>query len=379
MIGHDGDMAPWVLHVDMDQFIAAVEVLRHPELAGLARHRRAVAGDPTERGVVSTASYEARAFGVRSGMPLRTAVRRCPDAVVLAVDKPAYDAASAVVMDAVRAVPGVVVEVLGWDEAFVGVTADDPEAVARRIQADVLAASRLHCTVGVGDTKVRAKIATEFGKPRGTFRLTRDNWFEVMGEKPTGRRSGASGRASRNGWPGWGCRPCDSWPRPMTACWQRSSDRRPGRGSRSSGAARAPRSSTTPRGWPRAHGRETTYQRDLEPAEVEAAMRVLAEQVVDDIRVEERACARVHLKVRFRPFFTVNRSRKLAEPTWDPAVMADTAFDALPRARRRPAGAAAGCPRRDGATRGWVRAAAHPRPPRQPLTAAHPVCRTLVG
>ena len=79
-------MAPWVLHVDMDQFIAAVEVLRHPELAGLPVIVGA-RGAPTERGVVSTASYEARAFGVRSGMPLRTAVRRCPDAVVLPVDK----------------------------------------------------------------------------------------------------------------------------------------------------------------------------------------------------------------------------------------------------------------------------------------------------
>ena len=189
-------MAPWVLHVDMDQFIAAVEVLRHPELVGLPVIVGA-RGDPTERGVVSTASYEARAFGVRSGMPLRTAVRRCPDAVVLPVDKPAYDAASAVVMDTLRAVPGAVVEVLGWDEAFVGVEADDPEAVARRIQADVLAATDLHCSVGIGDTKVRAKIATEFGKPRGTFRLTRDNWFEVMGERPTGDLWGVGSRISQ--------------------------------------------------------------------------------------------------------------------------------------------------------------------------------------
>ena len=146
---------------------------------------------------MSTASYEARAFGVRSGMPLRTAVRRCPDAVVLPVDKPAYDAASAVVMDTLRAVPGAVVEVLGWDEAFVGVEADDPEAVAHRIQADVLAATDLHCSVGIGDTKVRAKIATEFGKPRGTFRLTRENWFEVMGERPTGDLWGVGPRISQ--------------------------------------------------------------------------------------------------------------------------------------------------------------------------------------
>ena len=118
-------------------------------------------------------------------MPLKTAVRRCPEAVLLPVDGPAYDAASAVVMETLRAIPGAVVEVLGWDEAFVGIETDDPEAVARTVQADVLAATDLHCSVGIGDTKVRAKIATEFGKPRGMFRLTRENWFEVMGEKST--------------------------------------------------------------------------------------------------------------------------------------------------------------------------------------------------
>src|SRR3954447_9631207 len=125
--GHNGVMSAgtthWVLHVDLDQFIAAVEVLRCPELAG----RPVIVGgrgDPTERAVVSTASYEAREFGVRSGMPLKTAVRRCPDAVLLPVDSVAYDAASATVMAALRAVPGAAVRVLGWDEAFVGITAD---------------------------------------------------------------------------------------------------------------------------------------------------------------------------------------------------------------------------------------------------------------
>ena len=87
-------MARWVLHVDLDEFIAAVEVLRRPELAG----RPVVVGgrgDPSERGVVATASYAAREHGVGSGMPLRTAARRLPDdAVFLPVDKPAYDAVS---------------------------------------------------------------------------------------------------------------------------------------------------------------------------------------------------------------------------------------------------------------------------------------------
>src|SRR6185436_21141928 len=113
-----------VLHVDLDQFIAAVEVLRRPELAG----RPVVVGghgDPTRRGVVATASYAAREFGVRSGMPLRTALARCPEAVFLPADNPAYDAASDEVMAVLRGFDGVVVEVMGWDEAFVGATVPD--------------------------------------------------------------------------------------------------------------------------------------------------------------------------------------------------------------------------------------------------------------
>ena len=165
-------------------FIASVEVLRDPALAG----RPVVVGgrgDPTERGVVSTASYEAREYGVGSGMPLRTAARKCPDAVFLPVDAPAYDEASPQVMDTLRSFD-VPVEVLGWDEAFLAVTTDDPEAFAegaagRRCSS----ATGLHASVGIGDNKVRAKIATDFGKPRGTYRLTEENWFEVMGERPT--------------------------------------------------------------------------------------------------------------------------------------------------------------------------------------------------
>src|SRR3954465_4252697 len=113
----------WVLHVDLDQFIAAVEMLRRPELAG----KPVVVGgrgDPAERGVVATASYAAREHGVGSGMPLRIAARKIPDAVFLAVDGGAYEEGAALVMATLRelewgGVP-VVVEVLGWDEAFLG-------------------------------------------------------------------------------------------------------------------------------------------------------------------------------------------------------------------------------------------------------------------
>jgi len=327
----------WVLHVDMDQFIAAVELLRRPELGG----RPVVVGgrgDPTERAVVSTASYEARAFGLRSGMPLRVAARRCPDAVFLPVDHAAYDAASAQVMAVLRAQPGASVQVLGWDEAFVGVTlpvGEQPEAYADRLRAAVLEATRLHCSVGIGDTTVRAKNATDHGKPhrggRGTFRLTRESWLAVLGERPVRELWGVGPRTSER------LAAIDvhtvldlarTSDEVLAATFGPTTGPAIGRLGRGVGPDTV---DDTP--WvARAHGRETTYQQDLTtPDEVDAAVRVLARQVVDDLRAEGRAAVRVFLKVRFAPFDTVNRSRKLAGPTYDADVLADTGLDLLAR------------------------------------------------
>src|SRR3954469_270407 len=188
-------MAGWVLHVDMDQFIAAVELLRRPELRG----RPVVVGgdgDPTKRGVVATASYEARAHGVHSGVPLRIAARRCPEAVFLPVDREAYEAVSAEVRATLRP-PGWRVESLGWDEAFVGVDGGDPHTVARDIQRNVLGRTRLHCTVGIGRTKIQAKMATGFGKPAGVYAITEANWFELFGDQPTSVLWGIGGRIAK--------------------------------------------------------------------------------------------------------------------------------------------------------------------------------------
>lgn len=317
-------MAQWVLHVDMDQFLAAVEILRRPELAGLPVVVGG-RGDPTERAVVSTASYEAREFGIRSGMPLKTAVRRCPDAVFLPVDFPVYEAASEQVMQTLREFPGAVVEVLGWDEAFVGLESPDPEATAREIHDAVLAATSLHCSIGIGDTLVRAKIATDLGKPQGIFRLTRENWSEVMGDRPTKALWGIGNRIAER-LASLGILTVSQLaqaPEPdLAAEFGPTTGPHLGRLGRGEGRRRV---DDTP--WiARAHGHETTYQENLtDQAEIAAALRELAGQVVLDLRREERACARVHLKVRFAPFFTVTRVRKLAEPTFDADVIAGTA------------------------------------------------------
>jgi DNA polymerase-4 len=316
--------ASWVLHVDLDQFIAAVEVLRRPELAG----RPIVVGgrgDPSERGVVSTASYEARAFGVGSGMPLRLAAKRCPEAVFLPVDGPAYEAASEEVMGALRSL-GAVVQVLGWDEAFLGLETDDPEAFARGVQATVLAATGLHCSVGIGDNKLRAKIATDFGKPRGVFRLTDENWYPVMADRPTEALWGI-GRRTAKRLAAHGIHTVRELaladPQyladhlgPTMGPWYR----RLGRGVDTSPVDDTPYVA-------RGRGRETTFQQNLTDwDQIQAEIRTLAERVAGDLRSEGRPALRVAIKVRYAPFFTHTRSVTLPGPTTDPGEITSAAL-----------------------------------------------------
>ena len=109
----------------------------------------------------------------------------------LPADRAAYEAASDSVMTALRSL-GAVTEVMGWDEAFLAVDAGDPEGFARRVQETIKAATQLDCTVGIGENKLQAKLATNFGKPAGVFRLTHATWFERArrraGDRAVGRR-----------------------------------------------------------------------------------------------------------------------------------------------------------------------------------------------
>lgn len=297
----------WVLHVDLDQFVAAVEVLRRPELRG----RPVVVGgdgDPTRaRQVVATASYEAREHGVRSGVPMRRALALCPDAVFLPHDAPAYEAASAEVVAVLRSLP-VLVEVLGWDEAFLGSDTDDPQALAERVRAEVRERTGLSCAVGIGDNKLRAKTATGFAKPGGVATLTRAEWLPVMGERPTRALWGVGPRSSARlealgvrTVAGLAAADPDALAAafgPRTGPWLVTLGQ--GRGS----------ATVDPSQWvPRSASRETTYPEDLaEAADVVQAVRVLARQVAADVAADGRAVDRVAVKVRFRPFLTRSRS-----------------------------------------------------------------------
>jgi DNA polymerase-4 len=315
-----------VFHVDMDEFIAAVEVLRRPELRGTPVIVGGD-GDPTKRGVVSTASYEARGFGVRSGMPLRTALKRCPDATFLAVDASHYLEASERVMDTLRTFPAVV-QVLGWDEAFMGVETDEPEALARDVQRAVRERTHLWCSIGVGDSRHRAKLASAFAKPRGVFRLTAAEWPALMGAQPVDALWGI-GKKTAAKLNGMGIATVDELARadedalaarfgPATGPWLRSL----GTGEDDGRVSGEPHVR-------KGQSHERTFQRDLTDAhEIARAIERIVRELVADLPTG-REVVRVTVKVRFAPFFTSTHGRKLAEPTTDPDAIVDAALSTL--------------------------------------------------
>jgi DNA polymerase-4 len=320
-------VALWVLHVDLDQFIAAVEVLRRPKLRG----RPVVVGgdgDPAKRGVVSTASYEARRFGVHSGLALRTAARRCPDAIFLPVDKAAYEAASAVVMATLRSLDAIV-EVMGWDEAFLEVDTDDPEGFAELIRQRVSAATRLDCSVGIGQNKLQAKMATGFGKPAGVFRITHETWLPLLGAKPTDVIWGIGSRTAKR-LAGLSimtvadlaaAAPRDLAPHfgPTIGPWLVQQ------------AHGIDLSAVTDEPYvARSRSREVTFQQNLADwDQVRAEVTRIAATVSEDVAAEGRPAARIVVKVRYAPFFTKTHGCALPEPTADPLAIESAALAAL--------------------------------------------------
>lgn len=320
----------FVLHVDLDQFIAAVEVLRRPQLAGTP----VVVGgdgDPTKRGVVSTASYEAREHGVRSGMPLRTAMKRCPHATFLPVDAEHYLAASHEVMGALRELPAVL-EPAGWDEAFMEVLTDEPEALARDVQRAVLERTRLWCSIGIGDNKLRAKIASGMAKPRGVFRLTEENWHSVMDDRPPRSLWGVGPKGEKR-LQALGISTVGQLAGTDELVLANAFGPRTGRWIRRLATGEDQRPVTEEPYRRRSRGRERTFQEDLsDPGEIRREVAALARDVADDLRrVDGRLGTRVVVKVRFAPFATHTHGAPLRPPTMDPAEIEAAAMFALDR------------------------------------------------
>src|SRR5437868_1002629 len=157
-----------ILHVDMDAFYASVEQRDNPALRGKPV---AVGGDPHRRGVVAAASYEARAFGVRSAIPMARAVRLCPHLVIVHPDFQKYRSVSRQVFEIFRAVTPLV-EPMSLDEAYLDVTENAwgetlGKVVAERIKQEIRAATNLTASAGVAPNKFLAKIASAWKKPDG--------------------------------------------------------------------------------------------------------------------------------------------------------------------------------------------------------------------
>jgi DNA polymerase-4 len=329
----------WVLHIDLDQFFASVEVLRRPELRG----RPVVvggSGDPTQaRAVVSTASREAREFGVHSGMPIRLAARKCPDAVFLPVDMPAYQQASAQVMATLRAFP-VRLQVQGLDEAFIGGDIGDPDRLATELKAAVLARAGLTCAIGIGRNKNQAKIAARYAKrePSGIATLTDETWMPVMGPRPVGELWGVGPKTVKR---------LEELGLSTVA---ELAAAEPETLLRSFPARAAGWLSGTARGggdtevvtepWvAKSRSKEVTFAHDLtERAQIEEHLAVLARELGTEVAAAGRQVIRVGVKVRSSSFFTQTRETKLrGGPTTDLDVIAGTALSVLEKFElRRP-------------------------------------------
>lgn len=325
-------MQEWVLHVDMDQFLAAVEVRRRPELAGLPV---VVGGDgdpQRPRQVVATASYEARAHGVRSGMPLRAALRRCPDAVFLPSDRPAYDAASEEVMAVLRSF-GHEVEVWGWDEAFVGVASDDPMAVATAMRDAVRAETGLSCAVGVGETRLLAKTAVGPVKPGGVGMLTRKEWASTRAGEPVATIWGIGPRIAARLEDACGVRTVGQLATADEAALAAEFGPRIGPGLKvlGLGGGLDPIDGTPRVAKGRSH--EVTFTEDVtDPAVLGAAVDDQARRLTAEVGADGRQVTHVAVKLRTATFWTRTKIAKLPDgPTADADVVAAKAVEVLHR------------------------------------------------
>jgi DNA polymerase-4 len=315
----------WVLHVDLDQFLASVELRRRPELVGLPVIVGGN-GDPAEaRKVVTCASYEAREFGVHAGMPLRTAARKCPEATFLPSDPDAYDRASEQVMGLLRDL-GHPLEVWGWDEAYLGAEVADPYELADRIRHVVEAETGLSCSVGISDNKQRAKVATGFGKPAGVYRLTDDNWMTVMGDRAvdalwgvgpkTAKRLAGLGITTIADLAATDAQVLTSAFGPTTGLWILLL----AKGGGDANVSAEP--------WvPRSRSHVVTFPVDLtEKAEMDAAIIDLTRRTRDEVVTQGRTVTRVAVTVRTNTFFTRTKIRKLPTASIDETAIVDTAL-----------------------------------------------------
>jgi DNA polymerase-4 len=253
---------------------------------------------------------------------MQRALRKCPDAVFLPSDHPAYDAASAEVMNVLRSF-GYPVEVWGWDEAFLGARLEVPEELARVVRGAVHDRTGLTCAVGIGDTKERAKMATSFAKaaPEHTYRLDSTNWISTMGNrdvvelwgigKRTAARLAAHGLHTVTDLALADNEDLASWFGPAIGPHLRRLAR--GGGSRTI---------TTEPWLARSKSRQVTYPSDLtDTAAIADQIAAMARELTAAVDADGRLVTHVGVTVRTKTFFTQIKTGKLPEATTDPDIV----------------------------------------------------------
>jgi DNA polymerase-4 len=318
-----------ILHVDMDAFFASVEQARRPELRGLP----VIVGGPRGgRGVVSTCSYEARALGVRTAMPVGQAERLCPDGVFLSPDFRAYTAVHDRLVELLRGFTDQV-EVASIDEAYLDVTGSrrlfgPPLAIARRIQEQVYTEHGVTCSIGIGPTKLLAKLAAGLNKPAGVGELGEVDVGGRLRDLPVGELHGVgpvtAERLAALGLTTVGM--LQDVPFAVLA----AAFGRGAHGLRQLALGRGLSSVASSRPLPKSVGRELTFAEDTNDlALLRSTLLGLADRAVSDLRRHGLAARTVALKVRFSTFHTVGRHRTLARPTAATPVVYRTLVELL--------------------------------------------------
>ena len=319
-----------ILHIDMDAFFSAVEQKRHPELVG-----KAVVvggeGDPTKRGVVSTASYEARRFGIHSAMPLRTAYKLCPEAVFLPVDYEEYSRASEEVKAILREFSPIIEDV-GIDEAFLDISSIDrpSEEIAREIKKRIKDETDLTCSIGIAPNKLLAKIASDMQKPDGLTIIMEDDIqsriWRLSVRKLWGVGPKTEAYLKEMGIQTVGDLASLSLDRLIEEFGQSY-------GSYLYEASRGIDESPLVTHWePKSISRETTFQRDVDNWQVIAkTLAELTKEVVINMKEEGYQGRTVTLKIRFNDFKTYTRAKTLSRHTDSEEEIRKAAFDCLGR------------------------------------------------
>ena len=307
-------------HLDADAFYVSVELRRRPELSG----KPVVVAHSGARAVVTTASYEARAYGVGSAMPAARARQLCPQAIFIEPDFSTYREVSRRMMEIVRAHVECV-EVVGLDEAYLdlsGLLA--PRAAMRRLVAEIARTMGLTCSVGIGPNKLVAKVASDAEKPAGFVVLDREAACARFASSPPGLIPGIGPKTV--------ARLAALGLHTLTAVASASEELLAGSFGPNHGrdlCRRARFESDAPVGAQRkvvSESRERTFERDISDfAALCSELARMSRTLCESLAARERAGRTIGIKVRLDDFTTITRARTLAQPTCDAETVVSVA------------------------------------------------------